>query len=91
MMAKRLYSEWAYPEFLGDGFRSQSVAALTAQASKERGAWLDDVLAGLMINGIAMDRITVSHGRGLETLVKIDDMPAYKFFIDIKGVTNEAD
>lgn len=55
-------------------------AAIAARAS-----WLEDVLAGLLINGVKKDEIEVQEHRGNRTVVLVRGEPKYEWTLRIDG------
>ncbi len=60
------------------------IGATVAEVMNRRADWLDDILAGLFINGIRKDAIEVQEHPGKDgtsgrTVVAVDGVPKYEF------------
>lgn len=75
---------FSYPHFLGVGFNTQPLDELRRQTISASHEWCDDVIAGLRINGVSLDRIKICNTSGGGVRVFVDDVARYQFDIGFK-------
>jgi len=58
--------------------RDDFIRAKLREIADARANWMEDCIAGLMINGVSKDRIEIQH-RPSKTVIAVDGVPKYEF------------
>ncbi len=58
---------------------TDAIKALAIKIGRDHANWLDDILAGLLINGVSRSEIGIEHHPGSRTVVRVRGVAKYEW------------